>query len=89
MPKEDSVGFSAWEIWKHWCLGPRYPIVFWERTIQKTQSIPSNIAVPLSPEELKAQREDIIQKMEKGLLGHTEAIMELYDLTEEEAIEKT
>ena len=46
------------------------------------------IAVPLSPEELKAQRENTIQLMEKGLLGHVEAIMDLYDLTEEEAVEK-
>lgn len=61
-------------------LGTKYP----EDSIYSIQYI----AVPLSPEELKAQREDIIQKMEKGLLSHTEAIMELYDLTEEEAIEK-
>ena len=61
-------------------LGTSYP----EDPIYSIQYI----AVPLSPEELKAQREDLIQKMEKGLLGHTEAIMELYDLTEEEAIEK-
>ena len=61
-------------------LGTNYP----EDPIYSIQYI----AVPLSPEELKAQREDIIQKMAKGLLGHTEAIMELYDLTEEEAIEK-
>lgn len=61
-------------------LGTNFP----EQPIYSIQYI----AVPLSPEELKAQREDIIQKMEKGLLGHVQAIMELYDLTEEEAVEK-
>ena len=61
-------------------LGTNYP----EDPIYSIQYI----AVPLSPEELKAQREDIIAKMEKGLIGHVEAIQELYDITEEEAIEK-
>ena len=42
----------------------------------------------MSPEELKSQREDIIQKMDKGLMGPVEAIQDLYDLTEEEAVEK-
>jgi hypothetical protein len=61
-------------------LGTNYP----EESIYSIQYI----AVPLSPEELKAQREDIIQKMERGLIGHVEAIQDLYDITEEEAIEK-
>ena len=61
-------------------LGTNYP----EEPVYNIQYV----AVPMSPEELKAQREDIIQKMEKGLIGHVEAIQDLYDLTEEEAVEK-
>ena len=43
-------------------------------------------AVPLSPTELKEQREDILAKMNAGLLGPIEAIMQLNpDFDENEA----
>ena len=61
-------------------LGTNYP----EEPIYNIQYI----AVPLSPEELKAQREEITFRLEKGLIGMVEATQELYDITEEEAVEK-
>lgn len=61
-------------------LGTSYP----EEPIYSIQYI----AVPLSPQELAAQREDIIAKLDRGLIGYTEAMQELYDLTPEEAEEK-
>ncbi len=61
-------------------LGTNYP----EEPIYSIQYV----AVPMSPEELKSQRTDIIEKMDKGLMGPVEAIQDLYDLTEEEAVEK-
>ena len=61
-------------------LGTNYP----EEPIYNIQYI----AVPLSPEELKAQREEIKFRLEKGLIGMVEATQELYDITEEEAVEK-
>jgi hypothetical protein len=36
-------------------------------------------SMPLSPDEIKAQREDIIGKMNAGLMSPVQAIMELYD----------
>ncbi len=39
----------------------------------------SYAALPLAPDEIKAQREDIIQKMEAGLMSPVQAIMAMYD----------
>ena len=36
-------------------------------------------SIPLTPAEMKAQREDIIQKMDAGLMSPVQAIMEMYD----------
>ena len=36
-------------------------------------------SLPLSPEEIRAQREDIIQKMNAGLMSPVQAIMRMYD----------
>lgn len=36
-------------------------------------------SMPLSPEEIRAQREDIIGKMNAGLMSPVQAIMEMYD----------
>jgi hypothetical protein len=36
-------------------------------------------SLPLSPDEIKAQREDIIGKMDAGLMSPIQAIMEMYD----------
>ena len=36
-------------------------------------------SIPLTPEEMKAQREDIIEKMNNGLMSPVQAIMEMYD----------
>ena len=36
-------------------------------------------SMPLAPDEIKAQREDIIGKMEAGLMSPVQAIMEMYD----------
>ena len=61
-------------------LGTNYP----EEPVYSIQYI----SVPLSPEELKAQREDIKFRLDNGLIGPVEATMEIYDITEEEAPEK-
>ncbi len=61
-------------------LGTDYP----EEPVYSIQYI----SVPLSPEELKAQREDIKFRLDNGLIGPVEATMEIYDITEEEAREK-
>ena len=45
-------------------------------------------AVPLAPEELKAQREDIIAKLGANLIGPVEAIQQLHpDFSDVEAVE--
>tara|TARA_R100001594_G_scaffold150649_1_gene213082 strand:+ start:4353 stop:5807 length:1455 start_codon:yes stop_codon:yes gene_type:complete len=36
-------------------------------------------SMPLSPDEIRAQREDIIGKMEAGLMSPVQAIMQMYD----------
>ena len=44
-------------------------------------------SVPLSPEALKAQREDILSKINAGLMSKVDAIQVLYpDFTRQEAI---
>lgn len=45
-------------------------------------------SIPLSPEEMRAQREDIIQKMSAGLMSPVQAIMLMFDdMDEREAID--
>jgi hypothetical protein len=45
-------------------------------------------SIPLSPEEMRAQREDLIQKMGAGLMSPVQAIMSMYDdMDEREAID--
>jgi hypothetical protein len=44
--------------------------------------------MPLTPEEMKAQREDIVQKMSAGLISPVQAVMMMYDdMDEREARE--
>ena len=45
-------------------------------------------SIPLSPEEMRAQREDIVQKMSAGLMSPVQAIMLMFDdMDEREAID--
>ena len=45
-------------------------------------------SMPLTPEEMRAQREDIIQKMGAGLISPVQAVMMMYDdIDEREARE--
>jgi hypothetical protein len=45
-------------------------------------------SMPLTPDELKAQREDIVQKMQAGLISPVQAVMMMYDdMDEREARE--
>jgi hypothetical protein len=35
--------------------------------------------MPLTPDEMRAQREDIVQKMTAGLISPVQAVMMMYD----------